>query len=751
MSQTTGNPPMTDLASANSNDPPTTDLASANSNDPPTTELASANSNDPPTTELASANSNDPPTTELASANRNGPPTTGLASANSNDPPTTDLASANSNGPAQDSINLNAGSTANVPPGAIQNSTTALRLGGLIEDERILKAREPIFQVVRQAWREDFDMKKMSPQLARPLATYNMQCKDRPDLSLPPGYIGAIANLIEQLAEYLNEHKEISLDPETYEEFCNRGIQVHEKLRKKGIAWWHVVPRYEHVQFLEVLTDEKYVDQQHESYQKLVKALLVPAARQLPHVTNYVGALENLIFERDGRKRDDYVEIVKRLRESDESVRKINEALGRHIDDHTFPWKHLQTMVKEGNSDALFYHLWLLQSSRNEELEKFMHDHGFSAQPPWIYAMNREALHASEPINPTVVAGIIADIIGHYQNEDQQLHFLEIPSMQGPETAQESGPGQRPTSVSMADAHPGSIDDIDGENALLSLEQRRTYPEGVPVVTVAWGRLRGTIFYINRIGFPGGYAYRRDNDYFPDPDDRDRWSQDGLNGLRIEDSISYDRYGEKKRGDYAKMYTKRHMGAIYGVVLDVSKYGNIDAALDRLDPKVSKEDRNRYDPTPILTGWKMDDGTIVKRWETRGCFRDRIAHQADNIIYEAAVIQEKNFEDRIRRDRTPSEGLVGGQMRAVRLQSLEPQPVPQSSHLRSQSVIPSIEDQLPDIGRSEAVTTSIPVQSNESGSQSRAQKLTDLKVLLPLCNPDLQRDLISKFFSLNLS
>lgn len=165
---------------------------------------------------------------------------------------------------------------------------------------------------------------------------------------------------------------------------------------------------------------------------------------------------------------------------------------------------------------------------------------------------------------------------------------------------------------------------------------------GVPMETVAWGKIRNSHFYINQYGPQDATIYRRERHQ------SDEWGREYGNVAgppEYEVTSKLNRPGEWRETDMSTLkYGKRHVLGLYGVAYAVPR--NMEDPLEPLDPdKCSSSDSRRND-VYVLVGWdfELTQKDPVLKWETRTRLIDLWKEDADPSIYEAAAESQERFE-----------------------------------------------------------------------------------------------------------
>ncbi|KAF2680644.1 hypothetical protein K458DRAFT_392688 [Lentithecium fluviatile CBS 122367] len=566
-------------------------------------------------------------------------------------------------------------------------------------DNMVRNNREFIYNAIRQMFEEE---DPLDENFYKTLETYNQQAlggTGSSHLAFPKATIDTISQNIDAINEMLDDSEETQrkkrnndadYDPtnprvskEDFDKLLTHTINLLNCFSTNGMEWMYTVPNESHEAILGVLTDESNFDHRRPNLQQLIVTVLRPSIGQSQYLTSVSTTLTNLFNERKISRA-----AADQMYRNDVALREWNIKNKFPETDHSFPWHHLtncvrsQTDVTEG---ILSYYLALLQVPNCNTESKL--------DPSIIRALEREALSLGlespqerERIQKESIALLIDTVVekadtkesGHAQGPADSSVNAETNdvNMDGHQPGVNMHPRRDSPNTRSTTAFEGTGEGfgaIGGEDSemLVQVNDRHLYPAGIPITTVAWGRhAGGRIFYINKIGFPGGTTYRRDTDYFGD--NSGRWEK---KSLQPRDCITWDRFGDRRSESGDKKYTKRHLVGIFGIVLDIMKYGTAEEALAALDPD-NRDNSKRWDATPVLTGWKPNpfdsrDGQVIRRWETRGCFRERTTKiSADRLIFQAAKAQENNFAEGIRRSRSPSAGLIPGHVEALRAQSL---------------------------------------------------------------------------------
>ncbi|CAI6338110.1 unnamed protein product [Periconia digitata] len=522
----------------------------------------------------------------------------------------------------------------------------------------VAAARMELYEVFRRAWTSSDINYFNDPKIIHDLAHYNQRCTGNSEQFMIQSK--TMADIITGISSIVNVHPPFSQT--TLREQVNKTATLYNTVGSIGASWKDIVgePYYVLVEnFARDFTNGP------SNLESLLTELMKPTPVQSRHLSSVRGSLDVLMMVQGA----DVTSCLNRLEEIDRKL--IESNLGSKVRDGdvSLPWKYIASAVCSGNTQSTAFaelHFYLTcmgvpGNISNAQSNLLSQDRGKEIFKERVLSTRYVEQEKKDALQAIRSHHGLESRNQDRATDEKKVHFTSSDGLPQQGNASQS----HQTSNDTSKASNGG--DADNEGLLITMEMPDMYPEGVPKTTVAWGYYAGgRVFYINKVGYTGGSAYRRDTT--PCGPDIARWER-----LDEKDSIKYDRFGDKRNGT-KKVYTRRHIAGIGGVVLDILKYGTVDKALQALNPNI---DKDYWDVTPVLTVWRPSgglQGPTVRRWETRGCFRDRTRkNAADLLIYQAAMVQEQNLTNLVRRTRSPSAGLIPNQMNNLRAESLPPQ------------------------------------------------------------------------------
>ncbi|KAF2257704.1 hypothetical protein CC78DRAFT_599269 [Lojkania enalia] len=467
-------------------------------------------------------------------------------------------------------------------------------------------------------------------------------------------------------------------EPEfTLNELADSMVSLAASFRNAGIDWRLVTPPSILETFLKQCNKEpsnKYVIG---SRTKLTDSLLEPlleqtaVLREIPSILGLIGV--NL---------SGLATCVESIQDVNLKIEKINTELGLASSAHKFP---LEKLVQVGETEShkekgqLLIQLRYLMNilgipgvdvgplkkmkqpppETMAKLQKFALDAILGLEnvpaidPNRIKALKATDFHIGTDVNLKrennegsglfVQQGATEQQVGQSAIAGQDVSSSGVPSFShGPGEPSTSGNVPRRQNAESVEPE-GPINGDYGDDPPVYSGTEEDHPQGS--ATVAYGKSRGGIYYINRIGPPAACIFVEADNPVKDGSDID-WDSPPAH-LNV--TNPNNRLGEKRLESGAYAYTKRHIAGIWGVSYKMDKNPFPELPVYEAMNQRNYENHNKtlsYGEKPlrfigchVCVGWRLPNGQIVKSWELRGALQASQrwkTEKANKAIYEVA-------------------------------------------------------------------------------------------------------------------